>query len=155
MKKHVFILSLFVIVFAACSYHQGKERRNIVAPPKVHRKYESKCDEKKVVEKDKLQETHKLQSLVEKDTSWYGHYEYYMQASDYPPIFVGYELEISPDSCIFTGNGQMTYFRILCTVSKKNENRCCTVVLYYAILTFYCCFSHFTFTLFLPFLFMI
>ena len=50
MKKHVFILSLFVIVFAACSYHQGKERRNIVAPPKVHRKYESKCDEKKVVE---------------------------------------------------------------------------------------------------------
>ena len=68
MKKHVFILSLFVIVFAACSYHQGKERRNIVAPPKVHRKYESKCDEKKVVEKDKLQETHKLQSLVEKDT---------------------------------------------------------------------------------------
>ena len=46
MKKHVFILSLFVIVFAACSYHQGKERRNIVAPPKVHRKYESKCDEK-------------------------------------------------------------------------------------------------------------
>ncbi len=39
-----------------------------------------------------------------------------------PPIFVGYELEISPDSCIFTGNGQMTYFRILCTVSKKNEN---------------------------------
>lgn len=122
MKKHVFILSLFVIVFAACSYYQRKERRNIVAPPKVHRKYERKCDEKKVIEKDKLQETHKLQSLVEKDTSWYGHYEYYMQASDYPPIFVGYELEISPDSCIFTGNGQMTYFRILCTVSKKNEN---------------------------------
>ena len=85
MKKHVFILSLFVIVFAACSYHQGKERRNIAAPPKVHRKYERKCDEKKVVEKDKLQETRKLQSLVEKDTSWYGHYEYYIQASDYPP----------------------------------------------------------------------
>ena len=66
MKKHVFILSLFVIVFAACSYHQRKERRNIVAPPKVHRKYESKCDEKKVVEKDKLQETRKLQSLVKR-----------------------------------------------------------------------------------------
>ena len=71
MKKHVFILSLFVIVFAACSYHQGKERRNIAAPPKVHRKYERKCDEKKVVEKDKLQGTRKLQSLVEKDNNYY------------------------------------------------------------------------------------
>ena len=121
MKKHVFILSLFVIVFAACSFHRGKERRNVVVPLKVHRKYESKCDEKKVVEKDKLQKIRKLQSLVEKDTSWYGYYEYYMQASDYPPIFVGYELEISPDSCIFMGNGQTTCFRVLCTISKKTE----------------------------------
>jgi len=45
MKKHVFILSLFVIVFAACSFHRGKERRNVVVPLKVHRKYESRCDE--------------------------------------------------------------------------------------------------------------
>ena len=60
MKKHVFILSLFVIVFAACSFHRGKERRNVVVPLKVHRKYESRCDEKKVVGKDKLQKIRKL-----------------------------------------------------------------------------------------------
>ena len=57
-----------------------------------------------------------------KDASWQGTYEYYLQASELPPVFVGYTLEIKRNSCIFEGNGQMVTFRILCAVKSESEN---------------------------------
>ena len=57
-----------------------------------------------------------------KDASWQGTYEYYLQASELPPVFVGYTLDIKRNSCIFEGNGQMVTFRILCVVKSESES---------------------------------
>lgn len=64
----------------------------------------------------------KTLSFKIKDASWQGTYEYYLQASTLPPVFVGYTLEIRQDSCIFEGNGQMVTFRILCAVKRESAN---------------------------------
>ena len=128
MKKPAF---LFVCLFGLLSPGHCHEKQSL-GHYCLTIKAIKEGNDKQVIVKDNLEETRKSQSVTEKDTSWYGHYEYYLQASDYPPVFVDYELEISPDSCIFTGNGQMTCFRVLCTVSKKTEE--CLTLRYLASL---------------------
>lgn len=53
---------------------------------------------------------------------WFGNYKYFISdTTATSSFFIEYTLRISADSCIFSGNGQMTDFEILCSV--KDETR--------------------------------
>jgi hypothetical protein len=63
-------------------------------------------------------------------TSWIGRYSCsidYGKLDETSHILIGYDLEISPDSIIFSGMGYQTYFSDLCTSQRIGD----TLVLFY------------------------
>lgn len=69
---------------------------------------------------------HTSSKLDEKDIKyvqnpkWFGNYKYFISDTTVAPsLFIEYTLRISADSCIFSGNGQMTDFEILCSVKDE------------------------------------
>ena len=55
---------------------------------------------------------------------WFGDYEYFISDTTVAPApFVEYRLSITADRCVFSGNGHMTAFEVLCSVKAETEDK--------------------------------
>jgi hypothetical protein len=97
-------------------------------PLEFARELENKEMEKLVLEYLKKNYKYKV------DKSWLGKYTYVTPEMEGGQMMVpsSYELLITPDSCVFSGNGFQLYFVDKCTVKEENSN-VLTVRLYYIV----------------------
>ena len=72
-------------------------------------------------EGNKLGEKHIKQV---RNSKWFGEYEYFLSATTIAPSpFIEYTLSITADRCVFSGNGHMTAFEVLCSVKAETEDK--------------------------------
>ena len=72
-------------------------------------------------EGNKLGEKHIKQV---QNSKWFGEYEYFLSdATIAPSPFIEYTLSITADRCVFSGNGHMTAFEVLCSVKAETEDK--------------------------------
>ena len=72
-------------------------------------------------EGNKLGEKHIKQV---RNSKWFGEYEYFLSdTTTAPSPFIEYTLSITADRCVFSGNGHMTAFEVLCSVKAETEDK--------------------------------
>jgi len=72
-------------------------------------------------EGNKLGEKHIKQV---QNSKWFGEYEYFLSDTTIAPSpFIEYTLSITADRCVFSGNGHMTAFEVLCSVKAETEDK--------------------------------
>lgn len=72
-------------------------------------------------EGNKLGEKHIKQV---RNSKWFGEYEYFLSDTTIAPSpFIEYTLNITADRCVFSGNGHMTAFEVLCSVKAETEDK--------------------------------
>ena len=90
-------------------YNHGKKYAVIQYPD---------CD---LHEGNKLGEKHIKQV---RNSKWFGEYEYFLSDTTIAPSpFIEYTLSITADRCVFSGNGHMTAFEVLCSVKAETEDK--------------------------------
>jgi len=59
-----------------------------------------------------------------RNSKWFGEYEYFLSDTTITPSpFIEYTLSITADRCVFSGNGHMTAFEVLCSVKAETEDK--------------------------------
>ena len=59
-----------------------------------------------------------------RNSKWFGEYEYFLSDTTIAPSpFIEYTLSITADRCVFSGNGHMTAFEVLCSVKAETEDK--------------------------------
>ena len=69
-------------------------------------------------------ETSSSDKSIETNNHWFGHYTLsidYGKLDEFSEMFIGYDVLISQDSCVFSGMGYQTYFTYLCKIEEQGE----------------------------------